>query len=131
MDFFRKLTIAHLALLSALFFAVLGAIDIFWDIAENSVSVFGVVVNSILFIPLIFRHRLVYRASGWLAVLFAVYGGLAILSFLVKHLNGTPMRYPFDTFVIGPLFMLAITTAGILMIRAGAVEKDKSTGGTA
>ena len=38
------------------------------------------------------------------------------------------MRYPFDTFVVGPLSMLAILVAGIILIKAagiGAVDIKK------
>lgn len=71
---------------------------------------------------------MVYRVSGWLVVSFAAYGGLAIRSFLMQHLHGRHMKYPFDTFVISPLFMLAIAGAGMVMIRAGAARQSNENG---
>jgi len=108
-----------LVLVASLFFACLGAFDIISDLVAHQLTPLAAIINSLFFVPLVFRHRLVFRVFGWLAVCFAAYGGLAIMSFFFQHLHGRHMPYPFDTFVIGPLFMLAIATAGIILIRAG------------
>lgn len=124
----KRIPVSRLAVVSSLFFAIIGAYDILVDIPDHRLTPGVVAVNLLFFVPLALPYPLVYRVFGWLAVCFALYGCFAIWIFLMQHLQGRLMPHPYDTFVTGPLLMLSILGGGLVLIKAGKTKRSAETG---
>ncbi len=109
----------------AIYFAAIGCFDIISDAIVDKLVIGSILINLVLFVPLLWRKFQVHIVSGIVACLFSVYAFLAIFVWFVKFIKGAHCRYPFDTFFIGPILALLTLFMGMLLLSAG-IEISRS-----
>jgi hypothetical protein len=119
MVLFSRIQLKYRTLVPAIYFAAIGCFDIISDAIVHKLVIGNILLNFLLFVPLVWRKYQVYIVSGIVTCLFSVYALLAIFVWFIKFLKGAHCRYPFDTFVIGPIFALLTLFMGMLLLSAG------------
>lgn len=105
-------------IIPGLFFAMLGAIDILADVYHHQLTTGQFLFNAILFVPLLIRKAIVFKAFGIIAGLCSLYFAMALLVFLSQYLGGAAFNV-FETFVIGPLFVVTLMLLSVSLFYAG------------
>lgn len=105
-------------IIPALFFAVLGTCDIAADVYHHQLTIGNFLFNAALFTPLLIRKPVVFKAFGIIAGLFSLYFAMALLAFLKQYLAGAKFNV-FETFVIGPVFVLSLLLLSASLFYAG------------
>lgn len=114
----RRIPFYCFHIIPALFFAVLGTFDIVADVYHHQLTTGNFLFNAALFTPLLIRKAIVFKAFGIIAGLFSVYFAIAILAFLNQYLGGAKFNV-FETFVIGPVFVVTLMLLSISLLYAG------------
>ncbi len=113
-------------IIPALFFAALGAFDIGADLIHQKLTVGNFVFNALLFTPLLIRKAIVFKAFGIISGLFSLYFAVIILVFLNQYLGGARFNV-FETFVIGPVFVITLLLLSVSLFYAGYTMSIKKT----
>ncbi|OJW81194.1 MAG: hypothetical protein BGO69_04675 [Bacteroidetes bacterium 46-16] len=119
MPFFDRISSKLLEHIPALYFAFIGSYDIISDALHHKLSMAGFIINALFILPLFLRHKIVYIVLGTLCSLFAMYGFFALFTWSIQYLNGERFPYPFDTFVIGPIFIALTLFFGLSLVYLG------------
>lgn len=104
MQALRFIWVKYAALFPAIYFMLLGLFDISMDLWHHTITA-QIWLNLILFIPIVFRNKTVSTIVGLLLSLLFAYFLLAEFLWFIAYLRGRHFENPFDTFVIGPLFI--------------------------
>ncbi|MFA6152543.1 MAG: hypothetical protein WC716_14565 [Chitinophagaceae bacterium] len=114
----RRIPLYCFYIIPALFFAALGAFDIVADLIHQKLTVGNFVFNALLFMPLLVRKPIVFKAFGIITGLFSLYFAVAILVFLNQYLGGARFNV-FETFVAGPIFVITLMLLSVSLFYAG------------
>lgn len=114
----RRIPFYCFYIIPGLFFAMLGAIDILADVYHHKLNIRHFLFNAALFVPLLIRKAIVFKAFGIIAGLFSLYFALALLVFLSQYLGGAAFNV-FETFVIGPVFVVTLMLLSVSLFYAG------------
>lgn len=109
----RRIPFYCFYLIPALFFALLGAFDIHADVYHHKLTIGHFLFNAVLFVPLLIRKAIVFKAFGIIAGLFSLYFAMALLVFLNQYLGGAKFNV-FETFLIGPIFVVSLMLLSFL-----------------
>lgn len=115
----RRIPPHYLYLIPGIFFAALGAFDIGADLFHHKLYWSSILFNALLFLPLVLRKAIVFKAFGIAGVLFSAYFALAILVFFNRYLDDFQFASTFDTFVAGPIFVVCICLCSLSLFYAG------------
>lgn len=113
----RRIPFYCFYLIPGLFFAMLGAFDILADVYHHKLTSGHFLFNAALFVPLLIRKAIVFKAFGIIAGLFSLYSALVLLVFLSQYLGGAKFHV-FETFVIGPVFVVTLFLLSASLIYA-------------
>ncbi len=121
----RQIWTKYAALFPAIYFMLLGIFDIGMDLWHSTTSI-QTWLNMILFIPIVFRNRILDTIFGVILSLLFTYLLLALIVWFLQYARGAHFKYPFETFVFGPLFVGFSLFCSITFVYKGLSSSNNS-----
>ena len=111
-------------LIPALSLAALGTYDILSDLLDHSLLVKNLLFNTVFFLPLLLRYRIVYVIVGAACTVLFMYIFIVLLAFLIQFLGGSTFMHAQAMFGLGlPLSLFYILCSLLLILRGTTHSK--------
>jgi hypothetical protein len=113
----------YLRLVPAIYFATIGTFDIVSDAVTDKLMWQNLLVNIVLFLPLLVSSKAIQIIFGLVTLTFSVFAIGFLLICFDKFSQGT---YSFYTIVVGPLIIAITFCCSVSLIYTGTITSHKT-----